>query len=94
MPQAAIFGSEELSRRAPGIASLIAPAAVRLHPEDAARLSLADGDQVCLRVGNDEYSLPARLDAGLARGVAVVPAGYPETQGLVGIARARVGKTP
>jgi NADH-quinone oxidoreductase subunit G len=92
VPRAAIFGSEELSRVAPGIASLTPPAAVRLHPDEAARRSLAEGDPVKLQVAGEEWVLAARLDAGVAAGVAVVPAGYPETAGILGACRARIGK--
>ena len=93
-PRAAIFGSEELSRLAPGIAELTPPPAVRLHPEEAARRLLAEGDLVQLQVEGGDYALSLRLDAGVAEGVAVVPAGYPETAGIIGVCRARIGKAP
>jgi NADH-quinone oxidoreductase subunit G len=92
VPRAAIFGSEELSRRAEGIAELTPPAAVALHPEEAAARQIADGDLVQFDVEGERYVLAARLDTGVARGVAVVPAGYPETAGLTATTRAKVGK--
>jgi NADH-quinone oxidoreductase subunit G len=91
-PRAAIFGSEELSRRAEGIAELTPPAAVALHPEEAAGRGIGDGDLVQFDVDGERYVLAARLDTGVARGVAVVPAGYPETAGLTATTRAKVGK--
>jgi NADH-quinone oxidoreductase subunit G len=94
VPRAAIYGSEELSRLAPAVASLILPPEVRLHPEEAAARSLADGDSVRLQVDGREYALPIRLDDGVAHGVAVVPAGYPETRGLFRACRAQIGKAP
>jgi NADH-quinone oxidoreductase subunit G len=93
-PQAAIFGSEELSRQAPGIASVIAPAAVRLHPEEAARRSLSDGDLARLMVGDQEYRLSVELDAGVAPGLAVVPAGYAETEGILSVTPATIERLP
>jgi anaerobic selenocysteine-containing dehydrogenase len=50
-------------------------AAVTLHPDDAAARGVADGAVV--RVFNDraEVHLPARLDAGVRPGVAVIPKG-------------------
>jgi len=94
VPRAAIYGSEELSRLAPAVASLILPPEVRLHPEEANARSLAAGDMVRLQVDGREYALPIRLDDGVARGVAVVPAGYPETRGLFGARRAQIEKAP
>ena len=90
VPQAALFGSEELSRVAPAIASVVPPAVIRLHPDDAAKWSLAEEESARLQSGEHEYTLPVRLDVGVARGVAVVPAGYPETAGIVGICRAKI----
>ena len=146
VPRAAIFGSEELSRLAPGIASVIPPAVARLNPEEAGRLGVAEGDLVRVwaegeegaagfppeagkprsarndsREGNGGRSkspeateasakreegvmnhaptngsvtLPVKLDAGVAPGVVVMPAGYPETEGVTGISRARIEKAP
>jgi NADH-quinone oxidoreductase subunit G len=45
-----LFGSEELSVHSPGIASLVPPPTIALSPADAARLQLADGMQVLLRL--------------------------------------------
>jgi NADH-quinone oxidoreductase subunit G len=93
-PRAAIFGSEELSRIAPGIASVIPAPMIRLHPDDAAKLSVAEGDMLSFQIDATTYTLPAKLDEGVARSVAIIPAGYPETAGIVGIRRARIEKSP
>jgi len=92
VPREVIFGSEELSRLAAGVASLMPAAAVRLHPDDAVRIGATAGDAVRLEADNCEYVLPAQLDGEVSRGVAVVPAGYPETAGIVGTCRARIGR--
>ena len=74
LPVYHIFGSEELSRRAPGIAQLSPEPYVALSPEDAASL----GGQVEL-LGR---RLPVSIDASLSPGVAGVPAGVPPFAGL------------
>jgi len=93
-PRAAIFGSEELSRIAPGIASVIAASVIRLHPDDAAKLSVAEGDLLSFQIDATTYTLPAKLDEGVAKSAAIIPVGYPETAGIIGIRRARIEKSP
>jgi NADH-quinone oxidoreductase subunit G len=85
-----IFGSEELSRRAPAIASVTPPAALRLHPETAARLGVEEGGEVCIAAGQLKLTLPGTLDASVARDVIVAPSGYPETAGMVTSTRASI----
>jgi NADH-quinone oxidoreductase subunit G len=74
LPLHHIFGSEELSRHAPGVAHLSPEPYVALNPEDAASL----GSQVEL-FGR---RLPVTIAAGLPRGLAGVPAGVPPFAGL------------
>jgi NADH-quinone oxidoreductase subunit G len=93
-PRPAIFGSEELSRVAPGIASIMPAPLIRLHPDDAAKLSVAEGDMLSFAIDATTYTLPVKLDAGVAKNVAIIPAGYQETAGIVGIPRARIEKSP
>ena len=92
MPRAAIFGSEELSRRAEGIAELTPPACVKLHPGEAQARGISDGDLVSAEAKGAQYLLAADVTEAVARGVAVVPAGYPETAGIDGATRGRVRK--
>jgi NADH-quinone oxidoreductase subunit G len=89
-PRAVIFGSEELSRQAPAVASVMPPPTVRLNPVDAGKLAIADGASVRLHAQGQVFVVPANLDPGVAVGVAVVPIGYPETAGIFGISRARI----
>ena len=67
-----------------------------LHPEEAARRGLADGQLACLHlVGADNCPpLPLRLDPTVALGVAIVPADFAESAGLLGLRRARLGRAP
>ena len=48
-----------------------------LNPEDAKALGAAQGDPVELRVDGRMLELPVRLQAELARGVAVCPVALP-----------------
>ncbi len=75
-----IFGSEELSMHTPGIAELAVKPSIALHPEDAARLKIREGDHLEIVIGAESFIAPATLDAGLAIGVAGVPAGLPGFQ--------------
>lgn len=62
LPQFAVFGSDELSSRAPAIAKRMAPPALSLHPSDGARLSLVDQSTIDLGLGGANYCLVVRLD--------------------------------
>jgi NADH-quinone oxidoreductase subunit G len=77
-----IFGSEELSMLTPAVAERAPRPYLALHPDDANRLSLAEGDEVDLALGETTLPLTVRLILGLARGVAGVPAGLPGLPGL------------
>jgi NADH-quinone oxidoreductase subunit G len=77
LPLFRLFGSEELSRLAQGVADLILPPALRLHPDDAARLGVGADIQVELAVGSDRWRVPLELDGGVIPGSALVPAGFP-----------------
>jgi NADH-quinone oxidoreductase subunit G len=69
-----IFGSEELSREAPGVAQLAPEPYVALHPEDAA------GFGRYVEIAGRRVAVAA--DPDLPRGVAGVPAGMPPFEGL------------
>jgi NADH-quinone oxidoreductase subunit G len=74
-----IFGSEELSALAPGVAALASSGFVALSAEDAGSLGLRDGADAALVVDGVEVRLPVRVTPGLAAGVAGLP------QGLAGV---------
>jgi len=70
-----IFGSEELSARAPGIASLAPAPYLALTPADAERLKVKDGQSVMITIAGQTRELPARIAPELPAGVAAAPAG-------------------
>jgi NADH-quinone oxidoreductase subunit G len=72
-----IFGSEPLSMLSPGIAELAPKPYVALPPEDAARLSIAEGDAVRIVKDGVTLELPAKIMASLPRGLAGLPDGLP-----------------
>jgi NADH-quinone oxidoreductase subunit G len=72
-----IFGSEELSARAPAVAGLVPAAYVALHPDDAARLGLPAGAMAEVSAGGSEFAAPVVIRPTLARGAVGVPAGLP-----------------
>ncbi|HEV2388102.1 MAG TPA: NADH-quinone oxidoreductase subunit NuoG [Candidatus Acidoferrales bacterium] len=75
VPRHHIFGSEELSARAPAIAQLAPQPYVALGPEDAAALGAGEGAAVEVRAEAGAARLPVRIEPGLPRGVAALPAG-------------------
>jgi predicted molibdopterin-dependent oxidoreductase YjgC len=50
---------------------------VEVHPDDAARLGIAEGSQVRIRSSTGEVSLPARISDGIAQGSVFVPWNQP-----------------
>jgi NADH-quinone oxidoreductase subunit G len=72
-----IFGSEELSSLAIGIAELAPQPYAVLHPEDAAAAGLAEGAQISIIFADREVVLPLTIDAGLAQGVVGLPVSLP-----------------
>lgn len=89
-----IFGTEEMSALAPGIADLATKPYLALHPDDAAELGLTAGDDLQVRLGAGagermDYRLPVQLRAELEYGVAGLPVGLP---GLAGVALPAWGK--
>jgi NADH-quinone oxidoreductase subunit G len=77
-----IFGSEELSILSPGVAERSPGPYLALHPDDAARLDLAEGAAAEVRINGSVQRFPVKLAADLARGLAGIPAGLPQTKGL------------
>ncbi len=72
-----IFGSEELSRHAKGIAELAPKPYLALNPQDAAARGLAEGHLAKLLWDGEPITLPAIIRADLPRGIAGAPAGVP-----------------
>ena len=77
-----IFGSEELSLSAPGVAELAPKPYVALNAEDAKRLRVEAGEQIKIELDGVAHSLPVQIKAELPLGIAGLPVGLP---GLAGI---------
>ncbi len=75
VPAPPIYGSEELSSLAPGLAELAAAPTFGVSMEDAAELGVSDGDPLALTVGGQRLELPVRVQPQLARRLVTVPVG-------------------
>ena len=67
-------------RNAPSLQDLVRPARARIHPGDASRMAISDGDVIAI---GDTVQLTAKLDDMVSRGTIVVPASHSETANLV-----------
>ena len=74
-----IFGSEELSQHAPGIAERSPKVYALLHPEDAHKLKLEENQHIAFDIDGQSYRMPVKTSIELPRGVAGLPYGL---QGL------------
>jgi NADH-quinone oxidoreductase subunit G len=77
VPMYQIFGSDELSLRAPGIAELITRPHVALNSTD-----LPEGTEVEVTCASGKFRLPLRIRPDLPPGVAGLPAGLPPLTGI------------
>jgi NADH-quinone oxidoreductase subunit G len=86
-----IFGSEEQSALAPGIAELAPAPYLGMTAGDLASLGADEGDRVTVSVGVTRYRLPLRIVHGLPPGVAGLPVGLRDLPGrAMGARYARV----
>jgi NADH-quinone oxidoreductase subunit G len=72
-----IFGSEELSLSASGVAELAPKPYVALNADDAKRLRVEAGEQITIMLEGAAYNLPAKIKAELPLGIAGLPVGLP-----------------
>jgi NADH-quinone oxidoreductase subunit G len=84
LPQKHIFGSEELSLRAPAVAELVPAASLSLNPADAGTLNLKQGALVEMAIGAETLRLEVNIVSDLAAGTVAVSAGWPQTAWLAG----------
>ncbi len=75
LPQYHIFGSEEMSSLAPGIAERSPAASLALSKADAGKIGVEQGAAVEIRLNHTILRLPVRLDDTLAEGTAAIPLG-------------------
>jgi len=76
LPQYHIFGSEEMSSLAPGIAERSPAACVALCKADARKIGVEQGAAVEIRLNHTTLRLPVRLDDTMAEGTAAIPPGF------------------
>jgi NADH-quinone oxidoreductase subunit G len=76
VPAHHIFGSEELSALAPGIARLAPQPYAGLSPDDAHGAFLAEGKEVEVSVGGWSGRLPVRFVDTLPPGMVALPVGF------------------
>jgi NADH-quinone oxidoreductase subunit G len=72
-----LFGSDELSQRAPVFQSRMPQPYVKLNPADAAKLGVNEGAMVSFSVDGQTLSLPLVISAGLTAGQVGLPMGMP-----------------
>ena len=72
-----IYATDPLVRRAPSLQAspLVRPAEVRLHPEAARKLGVAERTQVQVRQNGIAVDLPLVLDESIPQGCVWIPAG-------------------
>lgn len=88
------YGSDLLSRYARQLTPRLTTACVYLHPEDAERHGVQEGDRVDLDTRFGRFTLPLALSETLARGCALVEnsAALPEPIPGSGISFCRIGR--
>jgi NADH-quinone oxidoreductase subunit G len=68
-----LFGGEELSAYSPAIEQRMQPAFIVVHPDDAARLGVSEGDGLIAA----NHSLEVRTNPAMTLGMAAIPVGSP-----------------
>ncbi|HEY3249350.1 MAG TPA: NADH-quinone oxidoreductase subunit NuoG [bacterium] len=74
-----LFDRGAMTSRDPAIADLAGEAWVMIHPDDAARGGIVDGDAVVVSSPAASLALRARVSAAIARGDVYVPRGFDGT---------------
>jgi NADH-quinone oxidoreductase subunit G len=77
-----IFGSEELSALAPGVAERSPSPYLALNADDALALGIGPDDRAEVRLNGVSYRLSVRVDPTLPKGVAGLPVGLPGLEGF------------
>ena len=67
-------------RNAAAVKDLVRPAVARVHPGDASRRAISDGDFILI---GEVIEIPAELDDTVSKGTIVIPANHSETANLV-----------
>jgi NADH-quinone oxidoreductase subunit G len=77
-----IFGSEELSRLAPGISELAPRPFIGLNEADAASIGVKNGELIKVAIGSSTYQIEALLRPDVPLGIALLPAGIAPVDGV------------
>ncbi len=76
-PYFRLFGSEEMTQRAPVIQQRMAAPCAVVNPDDAAKLGIAAGGELTFSCQGENLRLPVRLSASLQAGQVGLPLGMP-----------------
>ncbi len=76
IPGDALFDLGTMTSRSPAVADLAREPWAMLHPEDASRLGVADGDPVVLRGARGEVAVRVRVAADILPGQVFLPRGF------------------
>ena len=82
MPQSHIFGSDELSVYAKGVAERSPEPYIGLSPVDAKMIDAKEGSSVTIKSDKHEYSYPVKVVESLRNGVVLVSKGLPGMPGF------------
>lgn len=74
----ALFDTATRMRHTPHLSQLTKSPYVRIHPEDAYKRNLTDGDRVNIQSSTISIAAQLKIDAGVATGTAVLPTGFVE----------------
>ncbi|MGK0441798.1 MAG: NADH-quinone oxidoreductase subunit G [Pseudohongiellaceae bacterium] len=80
VPRHKIYGSDELSVHSPAIAQLVEQAFIEVHPDDANRLQVANGDG--LTVGQNQATLAVKVNPCIVKGCAAYSVAFEGTFNL------------
>lgn len=82
LPRYHVFGSEELSNYSKGIQQLSPQPYIALSKDDAVQLNVEEGSMVRAKTNGQEHLIPLKILEELPNGIAVVPVGLQEMEGL------------
>jgi NADH-quinone oxidoreductase subunit G len=85
------FGTEVLSSRSPWLSSEETVPSAWLHPEDAGRVPLSDGDLLEIDAGGESLVLPVKIAENMARRTLVIPRHPDVAWQRLGGTRLRIG---
>jgi NADH-quinone oxidoreductase subunit G len=75
VPSYRVFGSEELSALAPGVAARAAAPCIALHPDDAGTLGIAGESRVVVVLPEGTWTVALRVSPAIPHGVAALSVG-------------------